>query len=79
MTIPAILHFLKGPYHPFCMFESNILIFIHVTLLIIISERIKPYFSFPDILENLLIFQNQIFKRKSLNLSKSNIQAIHPP
>ncbi|KAF7644179.1 hypothetical protein LDENG_00225410 [Lucifuga dentata] len=41
-------------------------IFIHVTLLAIISqsillERIKPYFS------------------KSLNLSKSNIQVIHPP
>ncbi|KAF7641074.1 hypothetical protein LDENG_00295720 [Lucifuga dentata] len=37
-------------------------IFIHVTLLTIISQRIKPYFSFPDILQNLLIFQNQIFK-----------------
>ncbi|KAF7643586.1 hypothetical protein LDENG_00236770 [Lucifuga dentata] len=37
-------------------------IFIHVTLLTIISQRIKPYFSFPDILLNLLIFQNQIFK-----------------
>ncbi|KAF7651706.1 hypothetical protein LDENG_00106890 [Lucifuga dentata] len=36
-------------------------IFIHVTLLTIISQRIKPYFSFPDILLNLLIFQNQIF------------------
>ncbi|KAF7666070.1 hypothetical protein LDENG_00121250, partial [Lucifuga dentata] len=34
-------------------------IFIHVTLLTIISQRIKPYFSFPDILQNLLIFQNQ--------------------
>ncbi|KAF7658636.1 hypothetical protein LDENG_00010240 [Lucifuga dentata] len=37
-------------------------VFIHVTLLTIISQRIKPYFSFPDILLNLLIFQNQIFK-----------------
>ncbi|KAF7641829.1 hypothetical protein LDENG_00270920 [Lucifuga dentata] len=37
-------------------------LFIHVTLLTIISQRIKPYFSFPDILLNLLIFQNQIFK-----------------
>ncbi|KAF7641642.1 hypothetical protein LDENG_00275670 [Lucifuga dentata] len=37
-------------------------IFIHVTLLTIISQRIKPYFSFPDILLNFLIFQNQIFK-----------------
>ncbi|KAF7641571.1 hypothetical protein LDENG_00277270 [Lucifuga dentata] len=42
-------------------------IFIHVTLLTIISQRIKLCFSFPDILQNLLIF------------SKSNIQAIHPP
>ncbi|KAF7642346.1 hypothetical protein LDENG_00259670, partial [Lucifuga dentata] len=37
-------------------------VFIHVTLLTIISQKIKPYFSFPDILQNLLIFQNQIFK-----------------
>ncbi|KAF7645307.1 hypothetical protein LDENG_00206840 [Lucifuga dentata] len=29
-------------------------IFIHVTLLTIISQRIKLYFSFPDILQNLL-------------------------
>ncbi|KAF7642842.1 hypothetical protein LDENG_00249790, partial [Lucifuga dentata] len=36
-------------------------VFIHVTLLTIISQRIKPYFSFPDILLNLLFFQNQIF------------------
>ncbi|KAF7650735.1 hypothetical protein LDENG_00121620, partial [Lucifuga dentata] len=55
--------FLKGPYHPFCMFESIYSIFIQVTLLTIISQRIKPYISFPDILQNLLIFQNQIFKR----------------
>ncbi|KAF7650999.1 hypothetical protein LDENG_00117570 [Lucifuga dentata] len=38
-------------------------IFIHVILLTIISQRIKPYFSFPDILQNLVIFQSQIFKR----------------
>ncbi|KAF7643674.1 hypothetical protein LDENG_00235590 [Lucifuga dentata] len=38
-------------------------IFIHVTLLTIISQRIKPYFKFPVILQNLLIFQNQIFKQ----------------
>ncbi|KAF7642966.1 hypothetical protein LDENG_00247310 [Lucifuga dentata] len=37
-------------------------IFIRVMLLTIISQRIKPYFSFPDILLNLFIFQNQIFK-----------------
>ncbi|KAF7647581.1 hypothetical protein LDENG_00170300 [Lucifuga dentata] len=37
-------------------------VFIHVMLLTIISQRIKPYFSFPDILLNLLIFLNQIFK-----------------
>ncbi|KAF7643431.1 hypothetical protein LDENG_00239560 [Lucifuga dentata] len=36
--------------------------FIHVMLVTIISQRIKPYFSFLDILQNLLIFQNQIFK-----------------
>ncbi|KAF7640933.1 hypothetical protein LDENG_00004560 [Lucifuga dentata] len=56
---------IKGPYHPFCMFEPNICNF-YVILLTIISQRIKPYLSFPDILQNL-------------NLSKSNIQAIHPP
>ncbi|KAF7644305.1 hypothetical protein LDENG_00224370 [Lucifuga dentata] len=50
----------KGPYRPFCMFEPNIFSFHTYT---IISQRIKPYFSFPDILQNLLIFQNQIFKR----------------
>ncbi|KAF7664410.1 hypothetical protein LDENG_00179110, partial [Lucifuga dentata] len=38
-------------------------IFIYVTLLTTISQKIKPYFSFLDILQNLLIFQNQIFKR----------------
>ncbi|KAF7645291.1 hypothetical protein LDENG_00206940 [Lucifuga dentata] len=37
-------------------------VFIHVTLLTIISQSIKLYFSFPDILLNLLIFQHQIFK-----------------
>ncbi|KAF7658087.1 hypothetical protein LDENG_00017990 [Lucifuga dentata] len=37
-------------------------IFMHVMLLTTISQRIKLYFSFPDILQNLLIFQNQIFK-----------------
>ncbi|KAF7650303.1 hypothetical protein LDENG_00127880 [Lucifuga dentata] len=26
-------------------------------------QMIKPYFSFPDILQNLFIFQNQIFKQ----------------
>ncbi|KAF7643001.1 hypothetical protein LDENG_00246690 [Lucifuga dentata] len=45
------------------MFEPNIFSFLHVMLLTIISQRIKPYFSFPDIFQNLLIFQNQIFKR----------------
>ncbi|KAF7650092.1 hypothetical protein LDENG_00131690 [Lucifuga dentata] len=38
-------------------------IFIHIRLLTTISQRIKPYFSFPGILQNLLIFQNQIFKQ----------------
>ncbi|KAF7642565.1 hypothetical protein LDENG_00255660, partial [Lucifuga dentata] len=41
-------------------------IFIHVTLLTIISQSIKLYFSFSDILQNHLIFQNQIFKRYTL-------------
>ncbi|KAF7651796.1 hypothetical protein LDENG_00105280 [Lucifuga dentata] len=58
------LNLFKGPYHSFCMFEPNIFNFIHVMLLTIIFQRIKPYFSFPDILQNLLIFQNQIFKFK---------------
>ncbi|KAF7647036.1 hypothetical protein LDENG_00178750, partial [Lucifuga dentata] len=53
---------IKGPYWRSCMFELNIFNFIHVTLLTIISQRIKPYFSFPVILQNLLAFQNQIFK-----------------
>ncbi|KAF7643668.1 hypothetical protein LDENG_00235300 [Lucifuga dentata] len=61
IKINLLISNFKGPYHPFCMFEPNIFSF-HVTLLTIISQRIKPYFSFPDILLNLLIFQNQIFK-----------------
>ncbi|KAF7643424.1 hypothetical protein LDENG_00239840 [Lucifuga dentata] len=52
----------KGPYHHFACLSLIYSVFIHVTLLTIISQRIKPYFSFPDILLNLLIFQNQIFK-----------------
>ncbi|KAF7646818.1 hypothetical protein LDENG_00181930 [Lucifuga dentata] len=52
----------KNLRHPFCMFQPNILNF-HTRLLTIISQSIKTYFSFPDILQNLLIFQNQIFKR----------------
>ncbi|KAF7659434.1 hypothetical protein LDENG_00297930, partial [Lucifuga dentata] len=43
-------------------------VFTHVTLLTIISQRIKLYFSFPDILQNLLIFQNQIFNGDILSL-----------
>ncbi|KAF7648784.1 hypothetical protein LDENG_00151840 [Lucifuga dentata] len=46
--------FFKGQYWPFCMFEPN--------LSLQFSYMIKPFFSFPDILQNLLIFQNQIFK-----------------
>ncbi|KAF7644694.1 hypothetical protein LDENG_00217430 [Lucifuga dentata] len=71
-----MLYLVKGPYRLFCMFEPDIFNF-HtftdnhfpkhttgmVTLLTIISQRIKSYFSFPDILQNLLIFQNQIFKQ----------------
>ncbi|KAF7646491.1 hypothetical protein LDENG_00187390, partial [Lucifuga dentata] len=51
----------KGPYHSCLSLIYSI--FIHVMLLTIISQRINLYFSFPDILQNLLIFQNQIFKR----------------
>ncbi|KAF7653667.1 hypothetical protein LDENG_00080220, partial [Lucifuga dentata] len=46
-------------------------IFIHVMLLTIISQRIKLYFSFPDILLNLLIFQNQIFNTPTLKINVS--------
>ncbi|KAF7646197.1 hypothetical protein LDENG_00191790 [Lucifuga dentata] len=53
---------LKGHTTHFACLSLIYLLFIHVTLLTIISQRIKPYFSFPDILLNLLIFQNQIFK-----------------
>ncbi|KAF7650208.1 hypothetical protein LDENG_00129770 [Lucifuga dentata] len=60
---------IKGPEKPlkdhtihFACLSLIYTIFIHVTLLTIISQRIKPYLSFPDILLNLLIFQNQIFK-----------------
>ncbi|KAF7647653.1 hypothetical protein LDENG_00168870 [Lucifuga dentata] len=52
----------KGPSHPFCMFEPNIFNFHTCYVTDNISQRIKLYFSFPDILLNLLIFQNQIFK-----------------
>ncbi|KAF7664309.1 hypothetical protein LDENG_00181980, partial [Lucifuga dentata] len=34
-----------------------------LSLMTIISQRIKPYFSFPDSFQNLLLFQNQILKR----------------
>ncbi|KAF7641983.1 hypothetical protein LDENG_00266940 [Lucifuga dentata] len=50
-------------------------IFIHVTLLTTISQRIKLYFSFPDILQNLLIFQYQIFKRYT-NLKKIDVSPL---
>ncbi|KAF7640945.1 hypothetical protein LDENG_00003760 [Lucifuga dentata] len=54
--------FLKDYTTHFAYLSLIYSVFIHVTLLTIISQRIKPYFSFPDILQNLLIFQNQIFK-----------------
>ncbi|KAF7641598.1 hypothetical protein LDENG_00276550 [Lucifuga dentata] len=53
---------LKDHINDFTCLSIIYSVFIHVTLLTIISQRIKPYFSFPDILLNLLIFQNQIFK-----------------
>ncbi|KAF7654960.1 hypothetical protein LDENG_00062860 [Lucifuga dentata] len=42
------------------MFKPNI--FNLHTLLTTIFQRIKLYFRFPDILQNLLIFNNQIFR-----------------
>ncbi|KAF7649853.1 hypothetical protein LDENG_00134970 [Lucifuga dentata] len=54
---------IKGSYHHFACLSLIYSIFIHIRLLTIISQRIKPYFSFPDILQNLLIIQNQIFKQ----------------
>ncbi|KAF7653681.1 hypothetical protein LDENG_00079900 [Lucifuga dentata] len=53
--------FFKRPYCPFCMFEPNIFNF-HSHSVTIISQRIEPHFSFPDVVQNLLIFQNQIFR-----------------
>ncbi|KAF7647389.1 hypothetical protein LDENG_00173140 [Lucifuga dentata] len=58
-----LISHLKDHIGPFACLSLIYSIFIHVTLLTIISQRIKPYFSFPDILQNLLIFQNQIFKQ----------------
>ncbi|KAF7652132.1 hypothetical protein LDENG_00101170 [Lucifuga dentata] len=43
------------------MFEPIYSIFIHVTLLTIISQSIKLYFSFPVILPNPPIFQSQVW------------------
>ncbi|KAF7652248.1 hypothetical protein LDENG_00099530 [Lucifuga dentata] len=51
----------------FACFNLIYSVFICVMLLTIISQRIKLYFSFPDILQNLLIFQNQILKRHLKN------------
>ncbi|KAF7653963.1 hypothetical protein LDENG_00076530 [Lucifuga dentata] len=75
MWIPMEIYFynIKGAYQTipptlkdhtthFACLSLIYSVFIHVKLLTIISQRIKPYFSFPDILLNLLIFQNQIFK-----------------
>ncbi|KAF7648417.1 hypothetical protein LDENG_00157360 [Lucifuga dentata] len=52
----------KGPYHPFSMFEPHIFSFHTCYVTDNHFQRIKLYFSFPDILLNLLIFLNQIFK-----------------
>ncbi|KAF7659400.1 hypothetical protein LDENG_00297810 [Lucifuga dentata] len=57
-----LIHRLKDHTFHFACLRLIYSICIHVRLLTIISQRIKPYFSFPDILQNLLIFQNQIFK-----------------
>ncbi|KAF7648683.1 hypothetical protein LDENG_00153270, partial [Lucifuga dentata] len=58
----SLINILKDHTTHFTCLSLIYSIFIHVTLLTIFSQRIKPYFSFPDILQNLLIFQNQIFK-----------------
>ncbi|KAF7669108.1 hypothetical protein LDENG_00252210, partial [Lucifuga dentata] len=55
------IHYLKDRTSHFACLSLIYSIFIHITLLTTISQRIKPYFSFPDILQNLLIFRNQIF------------------
>ncbi|KAF7642959.1 hypothetical protein LDENG_00247490 [Lucifuga dentata] len=62
VALPTVVWYLKDHTGHFACLSIIYSIFIHVTLLTIISQRIKPYFSFPDILLNLLIFQNQIFK-----------------
>ncbi|KAF7642051.1 hypothetical protein LDENG_00265490 [Lucifuga dentata] len=62
MFEPNIFSFICPGTNGFRKWMDGYSVFIHVTLLTIISQRIKPYFSFPDILLNLLIFLNQIFK-----------------
>ncbi|KAF7644877.1 hypothetical protein LDENG_00214250 [Lucifuga dentata] len=62
IQIHEFRNFLKDHITNFAFLSLIYSIFIHVMLLTIISQRIKPYFRFPDILKNLLIFQNQIFK-----------------
>ncbi|KAF7641067.1 hypothetical protein LDENG_00296570 [Lucifuga dentata] len=36
--------------------------YIHVTFLLTIFQNMKPYFSFPAVFINPLIFQNQMFR-----------------
>ncbi|KAF7641271.1 hypothetical protein LDENG_00286610 [Lucifuga dentata] len=66
---------LKGHISHFACLSLTYSIFIHVMLLTIICQRIKPYFSFSDILQNLLIFQNQIFTLK-IHVSNANSYAV---
>ncbi|KAF7642280.1 hypothetical protein LDENG_00260850 [Lucifuga dentata] len=57
----------KGPYHPFCMFEPNMFSF-HTYY---VTDNHFP--------KDKTVFQLSRYFAKSLNLSKSNIQVIHPP
>ncbi|KAF7648649.1 hypothetical protein LDENG_00153640, partial [Lucifuga dentata] len=63
VCVCVCVHILKDHTTHFACLSLIYSLFIHVRLLTIISQRTKLYFSFPDILQNLLIFQNQIFKR----------------
>ncbi|KAF7642553.1 hypothetical protein LDENG_00256000, partial [Lucifuga dentata] len=56
-------HALKDHTIHFACLSLIYSIFIHIRSLTIIFQRIKPYFGSSNILQNLLIFQNQIFNR----------------
>ncbi|KAF7652134.1 hypothetical protein LDENG_00100880 [Lucifuga dentata] len=66
-AIPNMSSPLKGLYRPFCMFEPNIFNF-HTCY---VTDKHFP--------KDKTVFQLSCYFAKSLNLSKSNIQVIHPP